>query len=153
LKKFMTLFAALAIVISGLGFAHVTAPAAEATGNCTTGYVVWYKDTQQGGYSRKFCYGVNDPDIESEPIPQSMLMGPLADGTYKDDFDALGASSGISSMWIYDNPNDGTAVNVCFYYGQDYREAAGWLGNGGYSFNILQNDAIGSFKFTSATSC
>jgi len=152
MRKLLALVAALVLAVGVMGGAHITAPKAEATGNCTTGYVTFYRDAGLAGGSRKFCYQTNDTNIESEACPSILCMGPLADGSYQDDFDSVASASGISSVYIYDNPNDSTVVNACLYYGPSYNTVLGWIDSGGYNISIAGNDAMGSFKFTANVS-
>lgn len=52
MKRILTLVAALAIALGGLGLAHITAPQAQA---CTY-YITVYEDESGGGDSRQWCY-------------------------------------------------------------------------------------------------
>ena len=60
----MRLVAALALVVGGVGAAHFAAQPAAATGDCSIAYIIFYANSDLGGGARKYCFGVNDTNVE-----------------------------------------------------------------------------------------
>lgn len=123
-------------------------PSATATGNCSAAYMNIYQHNQSeggGGLWHTFCGGVSDGDIESES--PRLIMGPMNDGNFYDDWHVSTAASGISSIYFYDNPNDGSDYHGCLWFGKTYvqllkdKNTSGWA-----HMDFINNDHAGSSK-------
>lgn len=107
------------LVILGLSLglilgAFVVAPVARAAGD---GFVYVFAEFNTGGNWRLYDYAQNDADIQSEP--STSIMGPLLDGSYKNDFDSVHTTSGISSVQLFGNQQP-QLTRLCFYRGVNY---------------------------------
>lgn len=107
----MKRFKILAVIATLVASVVIPTASVAATGNCSVGKLTVYGGANQTGGSRVYCYGVNDADVSSES-PTRLVMGPLSNGLFQDDFDITTGRSGISSLAFDTN---GTSV-ACLYY-------------------------------------
>lgn len=141
MKRLLSILSALAL-LAGMS---VAAPlSVSATGTCSTATVEFFENENLTGASRIFCYGVNDSNIEGE---QGLVMGPLNNGTYKDDFDTSETQSSALSALYNDN---GSSVRVCFYTGKNYSGNSSYLTATGAKV-FAPSVTPGSFKFTTSS--
>lgn len=134
-----------AILAGTLLAVGAVAPVA-ATGNCTTGWVKFWSGLNESGTYVKYCYAVQDLDMESEP---GNVLGPLASGAYVNDFADGGGgandwASGISSWRV----STGT-YKVCLYWDKNFdgfwtSVLPGW----GFNAALIFNDQLGSFRWS-----
>lgn len=141
----------LSVVLMG-GLLLIGAMPVAATGNCTTAKVTFYQNANYGGETRTYCYlGLDAGDTNIETESTSTPMGPLSDGTFKNDWDHGEFGSGVSSMWFWESTTDPIDLRLCVYYGPDN---SGYLNelvnnNTGHSMLPWENDGAGSWRFRS----
>lgn len=134
------------------GLMLVGAVPVAATGNCTTAKVTFYEHADYGGATRTYCYvGLDAGDTNIETETTSTPMGPLIDGTFKNDWDSTEFGSGVSSMWFWESTTDAIDLRLCVYYAPDN---SGYLNevvnnNTGHSMLPWENDGAGSWRFRS----
>jgi hypothetical protein len=143
MRKITILFTSAVLALGVLASSAVTVA---ASGNCGTGYVILYASLSYGGGSRTYCYGVNDAQYSAEsPVN---IMGPLAAGTYADDFDGSNGTSGVSSYHFVD-VSGGTDVIVCFYANGNFGGLVQWDNTSGYyQMDIGSDNVTESFAFS-----
>lgn len=118
-----------------------------ATGDCARADLIVWSGTFSGSL-RRFCYGVNDADIEGET--SQTIMGPLDDGTYKNDFDSSSTQSGVLSARYGDNGGD---ERVCLYQGKNYTGNVQALSGTSSSITFSPLLTPGSIHFYTANFC
>lgn len=113
LRKIVLALATFSLLFS----ASVLAPAQiAATGDCGAANVYFYSGHDWNGSYVKYCWGVNDVNMEGPVIPVTYNLGPLHHDGYSKDFRPLdGNDSGINSMKFHD-ATGGINANLCLYF-------------------------------------
>lgn len=116
-----------AVILSILMLATFVPPAT-ATGDCSAAYVRLYGSSDWTGRYVKLCYGVNDNDVSAEP-QGGQVIGPDYSGVYRDDFDSILGTSGISSFYFDEGS---TNTGLCIFNNKGYATLAQKVTTTGY---------------------
>lgn len=114
-----------------LGLFGAFAGPVSATGNCSAGYVLFYKDGSYSGTPVKICWGVNDSDFTN--------LGPDVNGVSHS-----GWNNQLSSFKV----RAPSGYGICLYRNENYSSL--WhqsTTTEDWNIDIFNNDETGSFKW------
>ncbi len=152
MRKILSAMLAASLLLPILFITPASGEITPQTGNCSIASIQFYAGSHQDGSSATYCWrGDNTGDYEMFRYNRvTGNLGPLLDGTYKNDFSTSIFLSEIDSINFYDNPNDQWNVAACTYWGERWVDPQAFVYASG-AYTLPAGDTH-SFAWTSATS-